>query len=158
MTSRATTARASSWSASPSGARSNDCLPGGPLTTDYVNTISAAEEPAYPGDRDMERRIRRIIRWNSAAMVVRANTNFPGLGGHMSTFASAASLYDVGFNHFFKGPEAEGGGDQVYFQGHASPGIYARSYLEGASARISSSASAAKSRAAAASPAIRIRA
>ena len=79
----------------------------------------------------MERRIRSLIRWNAAAMVVRANRKSSELGGHIASFASAASLYDVGFNHFFRGPDHPGGGDLVFIQGHSSPGIYARSYLEG---------------------------
>jgi pyruvate dehydrogenase E1 component len=102
------------------------------LTTPYVNTIHHDEQPAYPGNREIERRIKSIIRWNAMAMVVRANKLFDGIGGHISTYASAATLYEVGFNHFFRGRGAEGyGGDQVYFQGHASPGIYARAFLEG---------------------------
>jgi pyruvate dehydrogenase E1 component len=103
-----------------------------PLTqTRYINTISPEQEPFFPGDEALELRIRRIIRWNAAAMVLRANTRFSGIGGHLATYASAASLYEVGFNHFFRGPEDDGGGDQVYFQGHAAPGIYARAFLEG---------------------------
>ncbi len=108
-----------------------NALPDEILITDYVNTIPVEEEPAFPGDVDMERRIRRIIRWNAMAMVVRANTQFDGIGGHISTYASAASLYEVGFNHFFRGKDGEGSGDQIYFQGHAAPGIYARAHLEG---------------------------
>ena len=100
------------------------------VQTPYVNTIHATEEPEYPGDEGMELRIRRYIRWNAMAMVVKANKHFPGIGGHLSTYASAATLYEVGFNHFFKGRDAPGGGDQVYFQGHSSPGIYARGFLE----------------------------
>ena len=98
--------------------------------TPYVNTIPPSEEPEYPGDLEMERKIVRLIRWNAMAMVVRANKYSDGIGGHISTFASAASLYEIGFNHFFRGPGAGLDADQVYFQGHASPGIYARSYLE----------------------------
>ena len=79
----------------------------------------------------MEKRIRRIVRWNAMAMVQRANKRFPGLGGHISSYASSASLYEVGFNHFFRGPQAHGGGDQIMIQGHAAPGIYARAFLEG---------------------------
>src|SRR5271163_4614009 len=101
------------------------------LTTPYINTIPVEEEVPYPGDREIERRIKCLIRWNAMAMVVRANKHDPGIGGHISTFASAATLLEVGFNHFFRGPEAEGGGDQVYFQGHAAPGLYARAFLEG---------------------------
>jgi len=102
-----------------------------PVSTDYVNTIRPEEEPAFPGDEEMEERIRRIIRWNAAVMVHKANKQFDGLGGHISTYASSATLYEVGFNHFFRGKDADGAGDQIYFQGHASPGIYARSFLEG---------------------------
>ncbi len=102
-----------------------------PVTTDYVNTITVAEEPAYPGDRAMEARIRGIIRWNAMAMVQRANTRFHGIGGHLSSYASSADLYEVGFNHFFRGKDAGAIGDAVYFQGHASPGIYSRAFLEG---------------------------
>ena len=99
--------------------------------TRYINTISPEQEPNFPGDEVLERRIRRLIRWNAVAMVLRANVQFPGIGGHMSTYASAASLYEVGFNHFFHGKDHPGGGDQVFFQGHAAPGIYARAFLEG---------------------------
>jgi pyruvate dehydrogenase E1 component len=101
------------------------------VSTHYINTIPPEEEPYFPGDEDIERRIRRLIRWNAAVMVSRANKHFEGIGGHISTYASSASLYEVGFNHFFRGRNAPGGGDQVYFQGHAAPGIYARSFLEG---------------------------
>jgi len=96
----------------------------------YINTISKADEPRYPGNREIERRIKSIIRWNAMAMVVGANRDAKGIGGHISTYASAATLYEVGFNHFFKGRDAEEGADQIYFQGHATPGIYARAYLE----------------------------
>jgi len=100
-----------------------------PLTqTRYINTISPEQEPYFPGDEEMEHRVRRMIRWNALAMVLRANTRFEGLGGHLSTYASAASLYEVGFNHFFKGGAD---GDMVFVQGHAAPGIYARAFLEG---------------------------
>ena len=99
--------------------------------TRYINTISPEQEPWFPGDEALERRIRRLVRWNAMAMVLRANNRFPGLGGHLATYASAASLYEVGFNHFFRGKDDPGGGDQVYFQGHAAPGIYARAFLEG---------------------------
>ncbi|HEX2140843.1 MAG TPA: pyruvate dehydrogenase (acetyl-transferring), homodimeric type [Candidatus Limnocylindria bacterium] len=98
--------------------------------TRYINTISPEQEPFFPGDEEMELRIRRMIRWNALAMVLRANTKFEGIGGHLSTYASAASLYEVGFNHFFRGSD-DGPGDQIYFQGHAAPGIYARAFLEG---------------------------
>jgi pyruvate dehydrogenase E1 component len=101
-------------------------------STPYLNTISAEEQPAYPGDRAIERRIKSLIRWNAMAMVVRANKKYEGLGGHISTFASAATLYQVGMNHFFRGRGEDGfSGDLVYFQGHASPGIYAQAFLEG---------------------------
>ena len=101
------------------------------ITTDYVNTIDTADEPEFPGDEEMERRVRSIIRWNAVAMVDRANHRFDGLGGHLSTYASAASLYEVGFNHFFKGKNGDGPGDQIFYQGHAAPGIYSRAFLEG---------------------------
>jgi pyruvate dehydrogenase E1 component len=100
-------------------------------STDYINTIPPEAEPWFPGDEELERRIRRIIRWNAAIMVHRAQRPGIGVGGHISTYASSASLYEVGFNHFFRGRQHPGGGDQIYFQGHASPGIYARAYLEG---------------------------
>jgi pyruvate dehydrogenase E1 component len=100
--------------------------------TPYINTIPVEQQPAYPGSREIERRIKSIIRWNAMAMVVRANKQHPGIGGHISTYASAASLYEVGFNHFFRGRGEDGfSGDQIYFQGHASPGIYARAFMEG---------------------------
>jgi pyruvate dehydrogenase E1 component len=103
-----------------------------PLTqTRYINTISPEQEPFFPGDEQLELRIRRIIRWNAVAMVLRANNQFSGIGGHLSTYASSASLYEVGFNHFFRGKDADGGGDQIFYQGHAAPGIYARAFLEG---------------------------
>jgi pyruvate dehydrogenase E1 component len=103
-----------------------------PLTqTRYINTISPEQEAPFPGDERMELRIRRMVRWNAAAMVLRANMASPGIGGHLATFASATSLYEVGFNHFFRGKDAEGMGDQVFFQGHAAPGVYARAFLEG---------------------------
>jgi pyruvate dehydrogenase E1 component len=100
--------------------------------TPYINTIPKSEEPPYAGDRALERRIKSIVRWNAMALVVRANKKYPGLGGHISTFASAATLYQVGFHHFFRG-RGEGGfdGDIIYFQGHGSPGIYANAFLEG---------------------------
>ena len=100
-------------------------------TTAYVNTIPAAQEARMDGDQNMESRLRSIIRWNALAMVVRANRRPGDLGGHIASFASAATLYDVGFNHFFKAPSEESGGDLVYIQGHSSPGIYARAFLEG---------------------------
>jgi pyruvate dehydrogenase E1 component len=93
-------------------------------STDYINTIPPEREPWFPGDEDIERRIRAYIRWNAAIMVSRANRPGMGVGGHIATYASAASLYEVGFNHFFKGKDHGEAGDQVYFQGHAAPGIY----------------------------------
>ena len=100
--------------------------------TPYINTIPKSEEPPYGGDRALERRIKSIVRWNAMALVVRANKKYPGLGGHISTFASAATLYQVGFHHFFRGRGESGfDGDMIYFQGHASPGIYAHAFLEG---------------------------
>ncbi|GAB3095163.1 pyruvate dehydrogenase (acetyl-transferring), homodimeric type [Pseudomaricurvus hydrocarbonicus] len=101
------------------------------ITTPYRNTIPVTSEKRMPGDLFMERRIRSLIRWNALAMVMRANDNNEGLGGHISSFASSATLYDVGFNYFFRGGEGEEEGDLIYFQGHSSPGMYARSYLEG---------------------------
>ena len=102
-----------------------------PVVTDYVNTIPVADEPAYPGDEQMERRIQQILRWNAAVMVHNANHDFDGIGGHISTYASSATLYEVGFNHFFRGKDGGGAGDQVYYQGHAAPGMYSRAFLEG---------------------------
>ncbi|MGO4751465.1 pyruvate dehydrogenase (acetyl-transferring), homodimeric type, partial [Streptomyces sp. 2MCAF27] len=99
------------------------------LETDYVNSIPTAAEPSFPGDEDMERRITAWNRWNAAAMVTRGSRD--GLGGHIATFASAAWLYETGFQHFFRGKETDGSGDQLYIQGHASPGIYARAFLDG---------------------------
>ncbi|WP_408661182.1 pyruvate dehydrogenase (acetyl-transferring), homodimeric type [Jatrophihabitans sp.] len=100
-------------------------------STDYINTIPPEREPWFPGDEHIERRIRAYIRWNAAIMVSRANKHL-GVGGHIATYASAASLYEVGFNHFFRGKDlASGTGDQIFFQGHAAPGIYARAFLEG---------------------------
>jgi pyruvate dehydrogenase E1 component len=100
-------------------------------STDFINTIPPEREPWFPGDEHVERRIRAYIRWNAAMTVSRANRPEIGVGGHIATYASAASLYEVGFNHFFRGKDHAGGGDQVYYQGHASPGIYARAFLEG---------------------------
>lgn len=100
-------------------------------STDFINTIPPEREPWFPGNEAIERRIRAFIRWNAAVMVSRANRPRLGVGGHIATYQSAASLYEVGFNHFFRGRSHPGGGDQIYFQGHAAPGIYARSYLEG---------------------------
>ena len=99
--------------------------------TPYVNTIPADEQVLMPGSPDTERRIKSFVRWNAAAMVVRANKAEEGIGGHISTYASAATLYEVGFNHFFRGPDGDSAGDVIFFQGHAAPGIYARAYLEG---------------------------
>ena len=101
------------------------------LTTPYRNTIPPHEEDRLPGDLFMERRIRGIVRWNALAMVMRANMRDGSIGGHISTFASAATLYEIGFNYFFRGPTDDHAGDLIYYQGHSSPGIYARSYLEG---------------------------
>ena len=100
-------------------------------STDYINTIPPQREPWFPGDEDVERRIRAYIRWNAAIMVHRAQRPGIAVGGHISSYASSASLYEVGFNHFFRGKDHPGGGDQIWFQGHASPGIYARAFLEG---------------------------
>jgi pyruvate dehydrogenase E1 component len=99
--------------------------------TPYINTIPPSRQPPYPGDRAIERRIKSLVRWNAMAMVVRANREETGIGGHISTFASSATLYEVGFNHFFRGKDHPCGGDLVYFQGHAAPGTYARAFLEG---------------------------
>ena len=100
-------------------------------TTDYVNTIPKDQEPEFPGDEEMERRYRRILRWNAAVMVHRAQREDIGVGGHISSYAGVSTLYEVGFNHFFRGQDHPGGGDQVFFQGHSSPGNYARAFLEG---------------------------
>src|ERR671919_110655 len=99
--------------------------------TAYVNTIRAEDQTPLPGSQEIERRIKSLVRWNAMAMVVRANRVSEGIGGHISTYASAATLYEVAFNHFFRGKGKDGDGDIIYFQGHASPGIYARAYLEG---------------------------
>ncbi len=103
----------------------------GSVSTPYINTIPPDEEQPYPGDLDLEKRIRRFIRWNAAVMVIKANHLHKGIGGHLSTFASSALLYEVGFHHFFRGKADGRPGDAVYIQGHAAPGIYARAYLEG---------------------------
>ncbi len=100
-------------------------------STDFINSIPPEREPWFPGDEYVERRIRAYIRWNAAIMVSRANRPGLGVGGHIATYASAASLYEVGFNHFFRGKDHGESGDQVFFQGHAAPGIYARAFLEG---------------------------
>ncbi len=99
--------------------------------TPYVNSIRAEDQSPFPGSQEIERRIKSLVRWNAMAMVVRANRASDGIGGHISTYASAATLYEVAFNHFFRGKDDDGNGDQIYFQGHASPGIYARAFLEG---------------------------
>ena len=101
------------------------------VSTPYVNTIPRENEPWFPGDEYIERRIRAFVRWNAAAMVVRANKTAEGIGGHLSTFASSASLYEIGFNHFFRGKDDGNAGDHVYIQGHAAPGVYARAFMEG---------------------------
>jgi pyruvate dehydrogenase E1 component len=100
-------------------------------TTPYQNTIPSRQQPPFPGSQEMERRIKSIIRWNAMAMVVRANKESSGIGGHISTYASAATLYEVGFNHFFRAQTPEGDHDMIFFQGHAAPGIYARAFMEG---------------------------
>lgn len=103
-----------------------------PVTqTPYINSIPPEGQPFFPGDEHLERRIRAFIRWNAAAMVIKANKAADGIGGHLSTFASSAALYEVGFNHFFRGKDTGNPGDHIYFQGHAAPGIYARAFLEG---------------------------
>ncbi|WP_308665581.1 pyruvate dehydrogenase (acetyl-transferring), homodimeric type [uncultured Aggregatibacter sp.] len=105
-------------------------LPSG-ITTDYVNTIPVSEQPTYPGNLEIERRIRSYVRWNAVMMVLRGQKKDLDLGGHLSTFQSAATMYEVGFNHFFKAATEKNGGDLVFFQGHAAPGMYARAFLEG---------------------------
>ena len=100
------------------------------VSTPYINTISPEEEPPYPGNREIERRIKSYIRWNAMAMVVKANRIHPDIGGHISTYASTATLYEVGFNHFFRGGDGDHHADMVFFQGHASPGVYSRAYVE----------------------------
>ncbi len=110
--------------------RSGAYLPYSPNTA-YLNTISPGRQPEYPGDRSLERRIEAILRWNAMAMVVRANKVSTEYGGHISSYASSATLYEVGFNHFWRGPTENHGGDMIFFQGHSSPGIYARAFLEG---------------------------
>ncbi|MBY5992144.1 pyruvate dehydrogenase (acetyl-transferring), homodimeric type [Ferrimonas balearica] len=105
-------------------------LPTG-ITTNYINTIAPKDEPAYPGDSSLERRIRSIIRWNAIMIVLRASKKDLDLGGHMASYQSAAAFYEVGFNHFFRAPNGQDGGDLVYYQGHISPGIYARAFVEG---------------------------
>ena len=114
-------------------------------STDYVNTIPTENEPWFPGDEETERRYRAWIRWNAAMMVHRAQRPGVGVGGHISSYASSAALYEVGFNHFFRGKDHPGGGDHVYIQGHASPGIYARAFLRGGCPHPSSTGSARRS-------------
>jgi pyruvate dehydrogenase E1 component len=101
------------------------------MSTPYLNTIPLEQQPRFPGNIEIERRLENIVRWNAMDMVVRANKNYEGIGGHLSTYASAATLFEVGFNHFFRAPHGDFPGDFVYFQGHASPGIYSRAFLEG---------------------------
>ena len=101
------------------------------LNTPYINTIPVEEEIPYPGDRQLERRIKSLVRWNAMAMVHRQNKKDPGIGGHISTYSSLATLLEVGFNHFFHASYGDQPGDFIYFQGHSSPGVYARAYLEG---------------------------
>ena len=108
-----------------------DAAPPPVLNTPYRNTVPVAEQPVYPGDIDLEQRIENIIRWNAMAMVLAANDHFPGLGGHIATYGSTATLFEVAFNHFLRCRSQQYGGDIVYFQAHASPGIYARAFLEG---------------------------
>ncbi|MCH7502843.1 MAG: pyruvate dehydrogenase (acetyl-transferring), homodimeric type [Proteobacteria bacterium] len=110
--------------------RSGAYLPYSPNTA-YLNTISTARQPEYPGDRSIERRIEAYIRWNAVAMVLQANRESSEYGGHISSYASSATLYEVGFNHFWRAPDEKHGGDMIFIQGHSSPGIYARAYLEG---------------------------
>jgi pyruvate dehydrogenase E1 component len=112
-------------------ARQAGVNPPGELTTPYLNTIPKHEEEPYPGDRDLERRVESLIRWNAMAMVHGQNKKDPGIGGHISTYSSLATLLEVGFNHFFHATYGDQPGDFIYFQGHASPGVYARAYLEG---------------------------
>ncbi len=100
------------------------------VNTPYINTIPAEKQPPYPGNREIERRIKSYVRWNAMAMVVKANRLHPDIGGHISTYASSATLYEVGFNHFFRGGDDNRLADMVYFQGHASPGSYSRAYIE----------------------------
>ncbi|MGH9434363.1 MAG: pyruvate dehydrogenase (acetyl-transferring), homodimeric type, partial [Terriglobia bacterium] len=101
------------------------------VNTPFINTIPVEEQPAFPGDMEIERRIKSLVRWNAMAMVVRANKAEDGIGGHISTYASAATLYEIGYNHFFRGKNEQHDADVVFFQGHASPGMYARAFLEG---------------------------
>ena len=102
-----------------------------PGNTPYINSIAPSSEVPFPGSQEIERKIKSLVRWNAMAMVVRANLESDGIGGHISTYASAATLLEIGFNHFFRGETEDQEADMIYFQGHASPGIYARSFLEG---------------------------
>src|SRR5262245_26558466 len=99
--------------------------------TPYINTLTPDQEVPFPGSQEIERRIKSLVRWNAIVMVLRANKNEPGIGGHISTFASAATLYEVGFNHFFRASGENDDRDIVFYQGHAAPGIYSRAFLEG---------------------------
>ncbi|NNL55753.1 MAG: pyruvate dehydrogenase (acetyl-transferring), homodimeric type, partial [Woeseia sp.] len=110
--------------------RSGAYLPYSPNTA-YLNTISTGRQPEYPGDRSIERRLEAYLRWNAMAMVVQANRKSTEYGGHISSYASSATMYEVGFNHFWHAPNEKHGGDMVFIQGHSSPGIYSRAYLEG---------------------------
>jgi pyruvate dehydrogenase E1 component len=112
-------------------ARLRGLHPAGDLSTPYVNTIPVSLEPEMPGDPELEHRVRSLIRWNAIALILRANKESSELGGHIASFQSAATLYEVGFNHFWHAPTEEHGGDLVLFQGHSSPGIYAAAFLEG---------------------------
>src|SRR5229473_1141674 len=105
--------------------------PLGEQTTPFVNSIAPADEPDLPGDPELERRLRAIVCWNAMAMVLQANRESSELGGHIASYQSAATLYEVGFNHFWRAPTSESGGDLVFIQGHSAPGIYARAHLEG---------------------------
>jgi pyruvate dehydrogenase E1 component len=116
-------------------ARRKGAKPPFAANTAYVNTIAPHDEPAHPGDRAIEHRIRSLIRWNAAAIVLRANKTSSELGGHIASFQSAATLYDTGFMHFWRAPTDTHGGDLVYYQGHCSPGINARAFLEGRQGR-----------------------
>ena len=98
-------------------------------TTPYINSIPADEQAPFPGSQEIERRIKSLVRWNALAMVVRANRESEGIGGHISTYASSATLYEVGFNHFFRGKGEGPEGDHIYFQGHGAPGVYSRAFL-----------------------------
>ena len=126
------------------------------LTTAYKNTLSPEQEQKSPGDRAIEHRMRSIIRWNALAIILRANKDSSELGGHIASFQSAATLYDIGFGHFWHAPTDAHGGDLIYIQGHSSPGIYARAFVEGRLTKSNCSATARKP-AARASPPIRTR-